>query len=304
MKHTKRVLTLTLAFSLLLISLASLSACGAKSDDTFNYTKNEYMGEEYYLAVVKDETLTEVVFPSEFDGLPVRSIGSNNKCTNVEKITLPASIQSIHSEAFQSFTKLKVVEIQFSEAKTSISKFLNIEGNDGITVIIDKDVTKLLNGICNVPTVKEVVFEEGCKCEVIETNAFAESGITEITLPASVKSLSDSAFSDSALEKITLSEGLVGIGAYAFKNTKLTTLSIPSSVTNIHAIAFSGCTRLSDIDFAGTKDEWKEALYGDLTDSELKIGIESEKNNFAKTGLILTVHCSDGDIQYSLKKEG
>ncbi len=304
MKHPKRILTLTLAFTLLLISVASLSSCDPKTDGTFNYTKNEYMGEEYYLAVVKDETLTEVVFPSEFDGLPVKSIGSNNKCTNAEKITLPPSIQSINSEAFASFTKLKVVEIQFSEAKTTISKFLNIEGNDGITVIIDKDVTKLLNGICNVPTVKEVVFEEGSRCEVIEAGALEGSAITDITLPSSLKSISESAFSDSALKKITLTEGLGGIGAYAFKNTKLTTISIPASVTNIHSSAFSGCTLLSDIEFAGTKEEWKEALYGDLTNPDLKIGRESEQNNVAKTGIFLTVHCSDGDIQYSLKKEG
>ena len=304
MKHTKRVLTLVLIFSLLLLSLTSLSSCDAKSDGTFNYTKNEFMGEEYYLAVVKDETLTEVVFPSEFKGLPVKSIGRNNKCINAEKIILPASIQSIRAEAFEGFTKLREVEIQFSEAKSSLDIFLEIEGNDGITVIIDENVTTLLKGICNASTVKKIVFEEGSKCTVIAAGAFEKSVITELILPASLQSVSESAFADSALEKITLPEGLVGIGTYAFKNTKLTSLSIPASVTNIHSLAFSGCTQLSNIDFAGTKEEWKNAVYGNLNDPDLKIGIESETNNVAKTGIFLTVHCSDGDIQYSLKIEG
>ena len=77
------------------------------------------------------------------------------------------------------------------------------------------------------------------------------SGLTSITIPESVTSISDYAFKDcSSLTTITIPEEskLTSIGDYAFENcSNLTSISIPEGVTSIGRSAFNGCCDLVTI---------------------------------------------------------
>lgn len=67
---------------------------------------------------------------------------------------------------------------------------------------------------------------------------------------------------------------------------ELERINIPASVKTIGNFAFRDCTRLADIDYAGTKDEWNAIDFG------------KEWNVY--NAVPLTVHCTDGTIVYGL----
>lgn len=61
-----------------------------------------------------------------------------------------------------------------------------------------------------------------------------------VTIPGSVKTVSDSAFWGSGLKSVTLEDGITTIGKEAFLSCGLTKVNIPSSVTSIgeHALGY------------------------------------------------------------------
>lgn len=78
--------------------------------------------------------------------------------------------------------------------------------------------------------------------------------ITEITIPDSVETVSNSSFTGlTSLETIKLPNSLISIGS-AFRNMQsLKTITIPANVTSIGNSAFSGCSNLSEVIFEGNK---------------------------------------------------
>ena len=75
------------------------------------------------------------------------------------------------------------------------------------------------------------------------------TGLTSVIIGNSVTSIGNSAFSDcSGLTSITIPNSVTSIGMYAFYNcTGLTSIVIGNSVTSIGDYAFSGCTELTSV---------------------------------------------------------
>ena len=99
---------------LLLACICTFAACDSGedliSDGVFFYSLSlEYDG--YILDSVKDETSRELSIPESFRGKPVKVIGDAAfVCmTQIEKVTLPDSIEYIEEYAFQKCTTLKTV---------------------------------------------------------------------------------------------------------------------------------------------------------------------------------------------------
>ncbi|WP_026429832.1 leucine-rich repeat protein [Schaalia georgiae] len=75
----------------------------------------------------------------------------------------------------------------------------------------------------------------------IGRDAFTESGLRSIDLPASVRSVGYGAFAETPnLAHVGLNEGLASIGEFAFNNTGISELAIPDSVTTVGGSAFGG----------------------------------------------------------------
>ena len=115
-------------------------------------------------------------------------------------------------------------------------------------------------------------------CETIGNAAFYGcSGLTEITIPASVTSIGNGAFTNcsglteitipdgvtsvdwnvfsgcSGLTEITIPDGVTSIPNYTFQNCSgLTEITIPAGANNIGMYAFDGCTNLATITILGT----------------------------------------------------
>lgn len=89
----------------------------------------------------------------------------------------------------------------------------------------------------------------------IAAYAFASSKFSNgatVTIPETVTFIGEGAFKGAGITSITIPSNVTEIAAYAFANTKLTSITINSNITSIGEGAFSGCSDLTNIDFAGT----------------------------------------------------
>ena len=92
-------------------------------------------------------------------------------------------------------------------------------------------------------------FHNGLPVTSILGYAFTSSYISAVSIPGSVKTISDNAFySCDNLISVSFSEGLTDIGEYAFSYcTALVSVDVPDSVTSIGRRAFYSCTSLASI---------------------------------------------------------
>jgi hypothetical protein len=173
--------------------------------------------------------------------------------------------------------------------------------------------------------------------EVLWVNESAFLGneiITSVTLNDVMIGIEDKAFSDcSNLETIDMSRSILShIDKYAFSNctklkvvkfpeikdqidlynypgltlregafsgcTELTEITLPQKISRIDKYVFAGCENLTTVNYLGTKAEW-EAIskggYKDLYDHGRTI-----YRNIFDEGKEMTIHCTDGDVIYSL----
>ena len=82
------------------------------------------------------------------------------------------------------------------------------------------------------PDLKKVVLSEGL--ETIPEDCFWQSGLEEIRIPESVRTIEKSAFNEcKSLKTISLPHSLQTIGESCFRESGLTELIIPNSVKKI-----------------------------------------------------------------------
>ena len=81
----------------------------------------------------------------------------------------------------------------------------------------------------------------------IESYAFSNNELTQVTIPDSVEKLEANAFyNNTQLTQVTIPDSVTYIGDWAFNNTQLTQVTIPDSVTYIGNFAFAN-TQLTQV---------------------------------------------------------
>lgn len=167
------------------------------------------------------------------------SVLGNNAFYEVKhlvSIKIPKSIKRIGDYAF---FRCSVRDVIFQEKQ-------NIEiGNEAF---YDSDIANInlpigskLGGSCFTAcnNIRNIILPEGL--EVIPGSCFYHSGLTSVSIPASVKRIEERAFNWCALDSISL-PGLTFIGDDAFTdNYNLKELRVPSTLEEIGEKAFSGC---------------------------------------------------------------
>lgn len=73
----------------------------------------------------------------------------------------------------------------------------------------------------------------------IGEEAFAQRGLTSVSIPGSVTVIGNGAFAENQLTSVTIPNGVTRIGEWAFFGNRLTTVSIPGSVVYIEPRSFS-----------------------------------------------------------------
>ena len=247
-----------------------------------NYTESltfSINGEYAYVIGIEDETETEVIIPSKYNGLPVIieesvfegnenikevvildgvvSIGSSafSGCTSLAKIEIPNSVTSIGDSAFSGCTSLAKIEIP--DSVTSMASWI-LNGCKSLTsVVIGAGVASVgIEVFRGCDKLENITVASGNSKYHSENNCVIETATNTLILgwknsiiPDYVTSIGRLAFwYCTSLVNIEIPNSVTSIGSSAFSNcTSLTNIEIPNSVIEIGAGAFSGCSGLESI---------------------------------------------------------
>ena len=183
-------------------------------------------------------------------------------CSSLTSIEIPDSVTSIGDGAFEDCRSL--TSIQIPDSVTSIgdgafawcSKLTSIQIPDSVTSIGD-------GAFRNCSSLTSIEIPDSVTS--IGDGAFAWCGkLTSIQIPNSVTSIGSCAFEwCSKLTSIEIPDSVTSIGDSAFNKCRsLTSIEIPDSVTSIGDSAFVGCSRLKDVYYTGTEEQWKKISIG------------------------------------------
>ena len=243
------------------------------SPNSTNYSMFIYNGE---LMAVVPSVGKELVIP---EGVKIvdQNIFTNSK---VEKIVFPKSMENINYEAFYQHPTLQSVVFN---GYTNIASYAFAGCNllESVTYAVGNEYGSYKigsNAFEKCSKLKTVLLAEGL--DTLQTYAFSESGLIEITIPSSVTSIGNSAFSGcSSLTSVTIPDRVTSIGGYAFyRCSRLKSVTIPSSVTSIGNSAFSGCISLTSITIPDSVTSiGNDAFYGcsRLTSINIPRGVTS-----------------------------
>lgn len=119
--------------------------------------------------------------------------------------------------------------------------------------------------------------------EAIDDAAFYKSGIQEVKVPSTLKSIGANAFFATPLESISIPESVESVGSGAFYACRyLQSANIPSSLTEVPAKLFAGCWKLKSIELpAGTTKIGEQAFLEcyELADVEWPVTLDTLENN-------------------------
>jgi hypothetical protein len=240
----------------------------------------------------------------------VTSIGDSafDDCTSLTDVTIPGSVISIGSGAFWNCSSLRGV-MAVPDSVTSIGGYA-FYGNVGLTsVTIGNGVTNIGNyafhGCTSLTNLSVdaanpaytspngVLFDRAqtilIKYPAVRAGSYA--------IPGSVTSIGVGAFANGGLTSVTIPEGVISIPAQAFVNcSNLTSVTIPNSVTRIGdslyggtgGNAFQNCTSLTNVIIGnGVANIGYEAFYGCTNLTRVTIG-----NSVANIGAWAFGQCS------------
>ena len=146
-------------------------------------------------------------------------------CNQIQSVTIPESVTSIGKSAFEDCSKLDSLTI-----KGVATSMIGASAFAGCTSLTSLSLVGSF--------------------QTIGDFAFADCGMTSLTIDATITSIEKYAFSSSSLTSLSLTGNVQKIGDYAFANcTSLTSLSLTGNVQKIGDYAFSSCSSLNTVTF-------------------------------------------------------
>ena len=258
----KRLISLLLAFSMMLTFLPAGAVSAFAEENTLTYDCGETPntvtatlsrnsdGEETYTLTITGEGPM-----ANYDGYKT---SSNNSCApwcekiqNITRLIVENGVTTLGDDIlyysyydngsdFHSFHP-NLCEVELPDGLSYIGKSAFCGSPELTKVKIPSTVTKIEQSAFSGCTgLKEI--ELPPQLEEVGYNSFYGcSGLTKITIPSSVKIIRSGAFQNCFnLESVTLSEGIREIGTEAFKRTNLKSLNIPKSVKKLgHDIVYN-----------------------------------------------------------------
>jgi len=222
--------------------------------------------------VFSDCTSLTCVEISELKALPAQTFIN---CSLLSTIILPEGLLEIGGSAFAHCSSLESIDIPSTVTVINDYAFYECTG------------LKIIK-LPNVLTVNKAVFG-GCKSlesinipisvDMIGDRAFEScESLKEITVPGLVKSIGAGAFAGCtslSVVNIVSPLGIESIGMYAFSNcSSLERFTVARTVTAVGDSAFAGCEGLLEIDYHGTKADWKKIVFGEGNELFLSLPIK------------------------------
>ena len=178
-------------------------------------------------------SLTSITIPDS-----VTSIGSHafDDCSSLTSVTIPNSVTSIGAYAFYECSSLTSITIPDSVTSIGSEAFTGCTSlTDTYVNITDLAAYAKSNIMHNIGGNKHLLVNG--------------TEITELVIPDSITSIGSHAFDDCrSLTSVTIPNSVTSIGNYAFcACTSLTSITIPDSVTSIGNFAFFVCISLTSV---------------------------------------------------------
>lgn len=181
-----------------------------------------------------DNSVSDVVIPSEIEGLPVTAISVGAfYLSAITSIEIPNTVTSIGEMAFLGCTSLKSVKLSTGVAKIDKNAFGSCSALQEIQVAKDNPNFSSLNGVL-----------------------YSKKQDTLVIYPAAK---TDAAY--------IIPSGVTSVAMYAFsENPYLKTLTIPNSLIKVGDSAFYNCKNLRAVSYNGTEEEWNQITIGLLNE--------------------------------------
>ncbi len=171
----------------------------------------------------------------------LQTIGNHafHGCNSLETIQFPSGLLTIGDDAFRDCYRL--TDIILPESLTEIGSHAFASCKNLKEISIPENVVEVGNWAFHQCPLERISFAENGRLEEIAPGAFAETMVTEITFPSSLRKLWDQAFAACpSLNKVTLNDGLQFIDSWVFAKTAISELRIPASVEDIDFYVLSG----------------------------------------------------------------
>ncbi|EAY05163.1 hypothetical protein TVAG_058200 [Trichomonas vaginalis G3] len=186
--------------------------------------------------------LINIILPNSLEIIGRRAFA---ECISIRIMKFGNKLKTIYDSAFQSCTGLETIE--FSECEnTTIRDYAFISCTNLKNVIFSNNITFIQRlGFSDCLSLREIVFPSSL--ENIDTYAFSNTGITNITFPSDSKltSIGMGCFSKCFnLSHITLPPNVKQIGSNCFENTNITSFTVPNHTEYMSDYVFKGCTNL------------------------------------------------------------
>lgn len=188
--------------------------------------------------------LQEIVLPANLESIGKASF---RNCNSLETIVLPETMKIIGESAFDACTKLAKINLPNSIEKIDKGAFGACKILEEVTITNPKIVlgASVFESCENLKTVN---LPEGIT--EIPVSFLAQTGITSIKVPSTVKVIKQSAFNTtSKLKEIDLTgcSGLTTLESSAFAISGIETIKLPNSLTTIKSKCFDTCVGLKEI---------------------------------------------------------
>lgn len=189
-------------------------------------------------------SLETVKIPKSVVGI---GAGAFDGCEMIKKLKIPEDAEYIGSETFSGCSNLEHIEVEERN-----SSFASVDG-----VLFKKNKEHLIR--CPEGVADTYLVPDGVKeiCDGAFKNC---TKLRKIILPNSLEKIGEAAFAGcDGLTSIIIPSGVAGMGKSAFVSCEnLKKVCLPNSLKSIGGRAFRLCKCLTDIEFAGTHDEWNK----------------------------------------------
>ena len=222
---------------------------GTHYDISVTYTYQQYVaGNDYQVTAIGNRafwgrSITSVSFPAS-----INTIGNQAfEQSQLTAITLPSTITTLGDNAFANIPNLASVTIEGDLDSIGSWVFNNC---NNLTSISITHLTKLGYGMfAGATNLQSVTLPSGLT--EIAVSAFSRSGLTNVTIPASVVTIGSEAFGNCNNLTSVIFDGnssITTIGAGAFMDcTSLGSVTLPASVTSVENFAFQNCNNLTTL---------------------------------------------------------